>query len=157
MGLGVFCIGFLLQSIGIPYLSARFPRLVALFALVLILWLLAGRAVKAARSAGASEAPAAAADAHEENHEAAPAKPGKTIYWGTMWLLSLLYPGLMLIVGFPIATFTYLFGIGRLMAYSWKKGLAFSLIYSAITVAVFQYFLNVPLPIGMLWEMALGL
>lgn len=157
IGLGIFCTAFVLQSIGIPNLSARFPRLVALFALALIIWMLAGRAIKAFRDEGTSEALAPGAKSEVKENAVESTKSGKTIYWGLMWLLSLLYPGLMVIVGFPFATFIYLFGIGRMMAYNWKKGLIFSVIYVAAIVTIFQYLLNVPLPIGRLWEMVLGL
>lgn len=154
-GLGLFCAAYLVQSVGLGRVAAEFPFVVALFALMLVSYMLVTRAIETAKAGGATMAPSAEEKAKTELPPAA--KLTKTIPWTLMGLMTLIYAALIVAVGFSLGTVVYLFCVSRMLACPWVKGLIFAVIYTALVIIIFQYGFDVALPTGILWKSLFGL
>jgi tripartite tricarboxylate transporter TctB family protein len=139
--LGGFAFAFLVRAEEFGATAALFPQIIAGLSLALLGAILAARFFqkggKAVRRVAENEAP----------------PPTDAVFWPAALGIQVVYVGLVMILGFPVATLLYLLISPVHMGYRQRSVLVSYAVLMTITVsAAFVYLFNVRLPDVLLWH-----
>jgi hypothetical protein len=149
---------FLVQSYQLNPLAGNLPKIISWIMLGLIAFLLYGKArevVKASKEA----APAKELQSRAASSEGAASSRGvarRTLPWFVTFVLILLYPVFLVVIGFPAGTFIMLTGLSWLLGLKPLHALLFGVLGSVALVFLFVNMFQVPLPDGMILESIRG-
>ena len=133
-----FAVAFLLETTRLQQTAALFPRLVAEVSLFVFVIALAFRLLKSSETTVRQTASIAA-------------KAPNATSFGAALALQAAYLAAVFLLGFPIATLTYLVVCPRLMGYQrWKILLPYSVLLTSAVFLAFAYVLHVRFPVGLL-------
>jgi hypothetical protein len=144
--LGGFAIAFLVRAEEFGHTAALFPQIVAGLSLVLLAFIVAIRFLKksAMKAGGAAGSQAAA-------------PPPDAISWPISLGIQVFYVVLIVLLGFPLATFLYLLSAPLQMGYRrWGVLGSYAVLMTVTVSAAFVYLFNVRLPEVLLWHWLLN-
>lgn len=134
-----FALAFLLETTRLQQTAALFPRLVAETSLFVFVIVLAFRLLKSSETTV------------EQSASVAAKKPPNATSFGAALTLQAAYLATVFLLGFPIATLTYLVVCPRLMGYQrWRILLPYSVLLTSAVFLAFAYVLHVRFPGGLL-------